>query len=151
MHIHHGRLEPLSLNMLNKGAAPNRGSWGLFLANCWLIRFFQEMTIFFQRNICWPCLELASLLFFLAFYEGLYRTSIVGVAHSICHEFFTGWCVTPWITARPCRQSRDKARYPMARHATGAVKNGHASGSTAWNFPRKLVIENATNFCRRIL
>ena len=70
MHIHHGRLEPLSLNMLNKGAAPNRGSWGLFLANCWLIRFFQEMTIFFQRNICWPCLELASLLFFWPFMKG---------------------------------------------------------------------------------
>ena len=28
----------------------------------------------------------------------------------------------------------------------GAVKNGHASGSTA--LIRKLAIENATNFCR---
>jgi hypothetical protein len=51
MHIHHGRLEPLSLNMLNKGAAPNRGSWGLFLANCWLIRFFQKMAIFEKKHL----------------------------------------------------------------------------------------------------
>ena len=38
--------------------------------------------------------------------------------------------------------------YPMAFTA-GAVKNGHASGSTA--LIRKLAIENATNFCRTIL